>query len=886
MRLSWPLVGREDELEFVLDRVAGPIGRAVVVTGQAGVGKTRLAHEALARAETRGLAAAWCAASTSSSSIPLGTFAGLLPLDEGMPRPEEGLAGAAALLHRAATLVSRLADGKPFLIVCDDAHHLDDLSATLVHRLALDKTVSLLLTVRTGEPAPDAVRLLSKDRIADPVEVQPLSRSEVDALTSVALGGAVDGAAVRQVWESSQGNPLYLRELVEAAVASGTLRCEFGTWRLKGSLRASSTLNDLLRLRLERVEPADRAALEFLAVIDEAGLSSLQAMFGDASLERLEARELITIRTDGRRRPVRLGHPLLGEVLGADLPQTRALSLRRRAAELVEGTGARRRGDTMRVALLRLDADGTAEPSLLEGAARSALFGGNTRLAERLARAALDAGGGLGAQRLLGEILRWLGRRDESAELLAAIDVTALSSDEEITALAMATADNLFRGFGRHEEAARVLRDAESRVAGESWRDEMRAMRAVFDTYAGRVRAALENAEELAGRPPSRATAEACMAAALAMWVAGRSDDAVDVARRGFEASKQLGRQVMLARSSVHVARQSVALAEAGRLAEADAIGRPEYEAAVSAGLLLGQAEFALVLGWIKLGEGRLRDAEGLFREGALAFRDLADRGFERWGWMGAAQAAALRGNTAAATEHLGRVDAIPGGPVRLMDVQVERTRAWTAAASGERERAREILLAAAAGAEEAGQHAFEAAALHDVVRLGDAPAAVERLVEVGSFVQGPLMGRRVAHATALLAEDAAQLDSCSARFEELGALLYAAEAAAQAARHYRQDGEPRRAAASSLRAHELAARCQGARTPALAEADEPVPLTLRERDVATLAARGLSSRDIGERLHLSVRTVDNYLQRSYAKLGVRGRDELADRLGAGRESE
>ena len=58
------------------------------------------------------------------------------------------------------------------------------------------------------------------------------------------------------------------------------------------------------------------------------------------------------------------------------------------------------------------------------------------------------------------------------------------------------------------------------------------------------------------------------------------------------------------------------------------------------------------------------------------------------------------------------------------------------------------------------------------------------------------------------------------------------------------------------------------------------MPLTTREREVGVLAASGVTSRQIAERLYLSVRTVDNHLQSIYSKLGISSRAELADALG------
>ena len=94
------------------------------------------------------------------------------------------------------------------------------------------------------------------------------------------------------------------------------------------------------------------------------------------------------------------------------------------------------------------------------------------------------------------------------------------------------------------------------------------------------------------------------------------------------------------------------------------------------------------------------------------------------------------------------------------------------------------------------------------------------------------------------------------------------------------QDGLPGRLdlypRAAAVRAQQLAQTCEGARTPALAAIAAPLPLTSREREIVTLAAGGLSNRQIAERLVVSVRTVENHLYRACTKLGITDRTELA----------
>lgn len=152
--------------------------------------------------------------------------------------------------------------------------------------------------------------------------------------------------------------------------------------------------------------------------------------------------------------------------------------------------------------------------------------------------------------------------------------------------------------------------------------------------------------------------------------------------------------------------------------------------------------------------------------------------------------------------------------------------------------------------------------ARYDCVRLGEPGRAVGRLPAGSVFAQ---------HAEALVRGDGGGLDRAAEALEQRGFLLFAAEAHAQAVRVHR---DPRAARLSRTRAMALARRCHGARTPALGGLVLG-ELTARQRQIVTLAATGLSNREIAERLTLSVRTVGNHLYSAYARLGTGDRGAL-----------
>ncbi|MFJ2608233.1 LuxR C-terminal-related transcriptional regulator [Streptomyces sp. NPDC087425] len=152
--------------------------------------------------------------------------------------------------------------------------------------------------------------------------------------------------------------------------------------------------------------------------------------------------------------------------------------------------------------------------------------------------------------------------------------------------------------------------------------------------------------------------------------------------------------------------------------------------------------------------------------------------------------------------------------------------------------------------------------ARYDAVRLGAPEKVADQMPHDSPFAR---------HADALVRADGPALDRVAAELEEHGYLLFAAEAYAQAVPAHR---DPSASRTARTRAVALAARCQGARTPALSGLVLG-ELTARQRQIVTLAAAGLSNRQIAEQLTLSIRTVGNHLYSAYTRLGASDRGDL-----------
>jgi ATP/maltotriose-dependent transcriptional regulator MalT len=635
----------------------------------------------------------------------------------------------------------------------------------------------------------------------------------------------------------------------------------------------SPRLQEILDARLGNLHTDQVALMEVLAYTEPASVSFLEAMFSSSALEAAERQGVVVVEKDGRRLAGRLAHPLYGESVRARCPVLRARDIQRRFAAAVEATGARRRDDLLRMVTARLEAGETAPPEqLLAGARRAYVL--DPVLAERLARAAADAGGGIPAQYSLVVSLFGQGRFSEM-ESVGAGEQRGPANDSERVMETVKSAWALWISEERPDDAHDLLLQAEHDIQDAALRDKLKQTRGFILLYSGRPAEAIPELSLILDRPGANELTclLAAVVAVLAFAISGRTEQAVAIAERWIDCAYRRAEKSPLSAGRL-LTTQSYALMLAGRLREAEALARKEYRRSLSHHASETTAISTGLLGRIALARGLVETAALWLREGAALFRSPSGFTYFPLCLSGLACAAALKGDHVIAQAALVEADDISTPGMAVCEPDTRLAGAWVAAAAGEMSNARAIALEAAELAEEQEAYAYALPALHDVARLGGAGLVATRLRRLASIVEGPFAPACVAHAEALVAHDGAGLDQASAAFEAMGAQLLAAEAAAEAAAAYRAEGRQASMRASSATARRLLQNCEGARTPALSGL-APDPLTSREREVAMLAAKGLTSAEIAERLVLSRRTVENHLQRGYAKLGVTNRTEL-----------
>ncbi|MEO6792471.1 MAG: AAA family ATPase [Mycobacterium sp.] len=501
MPIRWNVPEHSAALHRIIEALDTDGAQAgAVVLGPDGCGKSTLARLA-AEGRARHYPATrirWVIGTPAESAVPFGAFSHLVRVaDLGKP---------AALLRAAR---ASLADaGDELLLVVDDAHQLDILSATLVYQLALTGSARMIVTGRADSAAPAPVAALWGDDL--------LARIDIAAPDEATGAGDVDA---------------FLAELPAAA----------------------------------------RSVLDYLAVLEPLALADLARLTDVDAVRQAEELGAVETRSRGGGGPdpvVYTAHPLFAERALDALGTAGARRLRTDVVAVLAARPCEHVDEQLRLAVLAADSDAPQAVEQVVSAAQQALRLGDLDLGERLARSALDRSDGLPARLALAHALAWQGRGRDADAVLSAVDPAGLT-EPEVMAWALPRAANQFFMLGEPERATAFLSTIRGRVMGLGPRTTLEALGATFAMNAGNIGRAVEAATAVLADPAAddMAVAWAGSAAALCAARAGRFDAVAPLARRALDAEHPGLLRFTIGLAEITVALMAGQLSEALELA-------------------------------------------------------------------------------------------------------------------------------------------------------------------------------------------------------------------------------------------------------------------------------------------------------------------------------
>jgi DNA-binding CsgD family transcriptional regulator len=926
------LVGREAEFALAaaaVGQLSGGRASALVIEGEAGIGKTRLVESIVEDARSRDVDVFCGQAHPFERTRPFGVVAAALDLSRRSPDPRRTVIGALLagqgagaraaggiqyrVVEEIVDLVDKSCARRPVLLVAEDIHWADSASLLAILSVVRQLPLAPLLVVVTARPSPlpaEVARLLDDLAAggARTLQLQPLKPGDVAVLARHVLG-ASPGPALTAMLAKAGGNPLWAVAMLRSLADEGMLR------RAGDSVEATTSelpasLSDLVVRRLRHLPRATLELLQVTAVLGDA--VSLRDVAAVARRPPAEVVGQLSYAFDAQLLDeaddrVVFRHQLVHDAIYRHVPPPARRLLHREAAVALMAAGADRL-DVADHLLLGAERGDEQAAAWLRDAAREASPQAPLVAVELMRRAeALLPGGHRDADLVSAEVVQALLRAGQVAEASARAEAVLARQHAAEVDIPLRLA--LVGALALQNRAAELITVAQASLAGParlrpSEQVLMLAQQSWALVYIGDPRAG----ESAASR--ALVIAEQAGDAAMTVWALTALMVAVGRQGRYGEALAHARRAAALAADSPDMRMLplqpkfflGLALFDCDLIGEARAAFREALDDEFSSGFFLSetltndaQAAFAV---------GEWEDAVPALMAGGQAAQEKGNQ-------ILVAQSLAYRAIIATATgDHraagelaAGIAGSLEGDELSYNAGILAFAVAGLKAAEGDRQGAYDLLLrcwrfdaarecrfyhrhlapdlvrlALALGhrdvaAEVADAVAAGAALAPEVPTVRSLALRCQGLVdgEAEPVIEAVALARRapllVEHTGAC--EDAAALLAQGGRRDESAALL------AEALERYEQAGADAWAGRVRARLRALGVR-PGPRGPRHRPAGGWESLTATERAVSLLVAEGLTNGAVARRLYISPHTVNTHLRHVFAKLGVPNRVALA----------